>query len=41
MRPSRRSPVNKSGSAKQFRRNSERTKAANMQPTPMRGGFRL
>lgn len=35
----RRYPVNKSKSAKQFRRNVGRTKAANV--NPMRGGYRL
>jgi len=33
--------VNKSKSARQFRRNVQRTKAANLTPAPMRGGIRL
>lgn len=33
--------VNKRRSAGQFRRNTRRTKAANMAPGPMRGGIRL
>ena len=37
----RRHPVNKSASAKQFRRNQTRTKAANFFVGPMRGGIRL
>lgn len=37
----RRRPVNKGKSAKQFRRNVSRTKAVNIRPTAMRGGFRL
>lgn len=41
MRPSRRSPVNKSRSARDFRSKSERTKAMNLAPPPMRGGFRI
>lgn len=41
MRPMRRGPVNKSKSAGQFRRNSKRTKGANMKGAPMRGGIRL
>lgn len=36
----RRYPVNKSSSAKQFRSNTTRTKAANLRG-PMRGGIRL
>lgn len=40
MRPSYRKPVNKRRSASQFRRNSRRTKGANMS-MPMRGGIRL
>lgn len=39
MRPSRRYGVNKHRSANQFKRNSGRTKAANM--NPQRGGWRL
>lgn len=34
-------PVSKRKSAKQFRRNTSRTKRINTSPTPMRGGFRL
>lgn len=37
----RRKPVNKAKSAAQFRRNTRRTKAANVKPVPMRGGIRL
>lgn len=37
----RRVPVNKSRSARQFRSNVGRTKAANVQAGPMRGGWRL
>lgn len=36
-----RKPVNKSRSAGQFRNNMKRTKAPNMAPPPMRGGYRL
>lgn len=36
-----RSGVNKARSARQFRRNSGRTKGANVAPPPARGGFRL
>lgn len=36
----RRSPVNKRSSARRFRKNVSRTKAANMRG-PMRGGIRL
>lgn len=41
MRPVKRSYVNKSASAARFRGHTGRTKAANMQPQPMRGGWRL
>lgn len=41
MRPTKRTPVNKSTSAKQFRSQSRTTKALNMTPPPMRGGFRI
>lgn len=41
MKPSSRQGVNKHSSAKQFRRDSSRTKALNMAPRPMRGGFRI
>lgn len=41
MRPLRRGHVNKGRSASKFRRNSGRTRGANMQPSPMRGGIRL
>lgn len=37
----RRFPVNKAKSAKSFRRNVSRTKAANVKAGPMRGGIRL
>lgn len=33
--------VNKRRSARKFRRNSSRTKAANLAPSPQRGGWRL
>lgn len=36
-----RRPVNKQASARQFRRNVGRTKAANVKVGPMRGGIRL
>lgn len=36
-----RKPVNKSKSAKKFRTNAAHTKAVNMTPAPMRGGYRL
>lgn len=41
MRATKRMPVNKATSARFFRKNSERTKAPNMAPPPMRGGYRL
>lgn len=41
MRPVKRSSVNKHKSARKFRRQVSRTKAANMSPSPMRGGIRL
>lgn len=41
MRPVKRGSVSKGRSAAQFRGNSRRTKAANVRPAPMRGGFRL
>lgn len=41
MRPVKRYAVNKSRSARQFRGDVSRTKAANVRPPPMRGGFRL
>lgn len=37
----RRMYVNKSSSARNFRRNTENTKRINLAPRPMRGGFRL
>lgn len=40
MRPTTRKFVSKRGSAKQFRKHSSRTKAANM-IAPQRGGWRL
>lgn len=40
MRPSSRRPVRKGKSARAFRRQSQHTKAANVQSIP-RGGFRL
>jgi hypothetical protein len=36
-----RKPVNKRRSARSFRKNAKRTKAANMQKSPQRGGWRL
>lgn len=39
--PLRRRHVDKKASAKEFRRDSTRTKALNMAPKPMRGGFRI
>jgi len=41
MRPVSRRPVNKRASARTFRKSMSRTKAANMAPMPMRGGWRL
>lgn len=41
MRPSRRSGVSKGKSARSFRKQSGRTKGANMAPPPMRGGYRF
>lgn len=41
MKPLSRSPVNKQRSASKFRKHVKHTKAANMQHTPMRGGWRL
>lgn len=41
MRPLSRSHVNKRHSARKFRRASARTKAANIQASPQRGGWRL
>jgi len=40
-RPLVRRPVNKGASARKFRRQSQRTKGANMKGAPMRGGIRL
>jgi hypothetical protein len=36
-----RKPVNKYKSSKRFRGHAKRTKAANMQKAPQRGGWRL
>lgn len=36
-----RNPVNKSRSAKSFRKNVSRTKSPNVRGMPMRGGYRL
>lgn len=36
-----RHPVNKGRAASKFRKAGQRTKAVNMAPPPMRGGFRL
>lgn len=41
MRPVSRGHVSKGRSAKQFRKNVGRTKAANVNGAPMRGGIRL
>lgn len=41
MRPLSRSPSSRGAGAGKFRRNIARTKAPNMAPPPMRGGFRL
>lgn len=41
MRPVKRQPVNKSRSSREFRSNRRETKALNVTPPPMRGGFRI
>ena len=41
MKPVFRHGVNKRKSAKSFRRDARTTAAANVQPGPMRGGWRL
>ncbi|UDN67589.1 hypothetical protein [robinz microvirus RP_61] len=41
MRPIKRSYSNKGSDARKFRSNVSHTKAANLRPPPMRGGFRL
>lgn len=41
MVPLKRKPVQKQRSARAFRNNVQTTKAANIQPPPMRGGWRL
>lgn len=41
MKPVSRKPVHKGRSVKKFRRQADRTKAANVTPGPMRGGIRL
>lgn len=41
MRPVRRAGVDKSRSARKFRRNISRTRGVNMRGAPMRGGIRL
>jgi len=41
MRPSYRSPVNKGKSSRRFSSGVSRTKSINVQPPPMRGGYRL
>lgn len=41
MRPSRRAPVSKGRSAGHFKAQTARTKAPNVAPPPMRGGYRL
>lgn len=41
MKPLSRKPVSKAKSAKQFRKHVSHTKAANVQTSVMRGGWRL
>lgn len=41
MRPVKRSYVNKGRSARRFRSNTMRTRAANIRPPAMRGGYRM
>lgn len=41
MRPVKRFGVSKGSSAHSFRRNTTRTKSANLRGAPMRGGIRL
>lgn len=41
MRPLKRAPVRKGRSAGKFRKQVGRTKAANVAPPPMRGGYRF
>jgi hypothetical protein len=41
MRPLKRFSVSKSRSSSKFRRNTRRTRAANVSPGVMRGGIRL
>lgn len=41
MRPVSRKPVHKGMSARKFRHHVSHSKAANMAPPPMRGGYRL
>lgn len=41
MRPTKRRVVNKHRSAGKFRHHVGKTKALNMAPRPMRGGFRI
>jgi hypothetical protein len=41
MRPLKRSHESKRQSVGHFKRNVSRTKAANVSPPPMRGGYRL
>lgn len=41
MRPVSRQRVNKQRSARQFRRNTSRTKSPNVRGAPMRGGLRF
>jgi len=41
MKPLSRKPVSKHKSARKFRSNVSRTKAANMSVNPMRGGWRM
>lgn len=41
MKPLTRHPQNKHKAAQKFRHNVQHTKAANMNATPMRGGWRL
>lgn len=41
MKPLHRKPVNKYRSSKKFRKGAKKTRAANVSPRPMRGGYRL
>lgn len=41
MKPLNRKPMSKHSGARKFKKQSRRTKAANIAPAPMRGGIRL